>query len=321
MPITRRAAWSTAAAAALTPLALRDAGAAQALSGQQAPGFYRYKIGDIEVTAVHVGHFFVSPDKVAPGIAEDDIKQALAAAALPVERIMWPITSLVLNFGNRLVLIDSGIGDMGGPTLQSWIPNFRAAGFDPANVDTIIVSHFHGDHINGIRLKDGTAMFPKAEIMVPAKEWDFWTADGRETQLPERARRNVANTKRVFGPLGANVTRYDWDKEIVPGVTAIGAPGHTPGHTAFAVTSGNARLLVASDAIGKPQIFARNPDWPAMFDMDGAQGKQTRRRLMEMAASERMQVAMYHADFPATGYFVEDAKRFQMVPVSWQPPA
>ena len=321
MRITRRTALSGLAASALAPLAPQASHAAQPLSGQQVPGYYRYKIGEIEVTAVHVGHFFAPLERVAPGIAEADIKRALADVALPQDRVLWPITSLVLNFGNRLVLVDSGIGDMGGPTLQSWMPNFRAAGFDPANVDTIIVSHFHGDHINGIRLKDGTAMFPKAEIMVPAKEWDFWTADGRETQLPEAARRNVANTKRVFGPLGANITRFEWDKEIIPGVTAIGAPGHTPGHTGFAVTSGNARLLVVSDAIGKPQVYARNPDWPAGFDMDGEQGKQTRRRLLEMAASERMQVAMYHADFPATGYFVEDAKRFQMVPISWQPPA
>ena len=149
----------------------------------------------------------------------------------------------------------------------------------------------------------------------------FLTADGRETQVTERARPNVANTKRVFGPMGSNITRYEPDKEIVPGVTAVAAYGHTPGHSGFAITSGNAKLLMVTDAIIKPQLFARNLDWPMAFDMDGEQGKQTRRRLLEMAASERMQVSMYHADFPATGYVVEDAKRFQMIPVTWQPPA
>lgn len=321
MQITRRATLGAAFGATAAMLAPRVSHAAQPQSGQQAPGFYRYKIGEIEVTAVHVGHFFAPLDTLVPGVGEADVKQALAAAALPQDRLMMPITSLVLNFGSRLVLLDTGLGDMGAATSSGWMTNFRAAGLDPANVDTVIVSHFHGDHINGIRLKDGTAVFPKAEIMVPAPEWDFWTADGRETQVIERARPNIANTKRVFGPLGTNITRYEWGKEVVPGVTTIAAPGHTPGHTAFAVTSGNAKLLAVTDAIRKPQIWARNPDWRDVSDLDGEQGKQTRRRLLEMAVSERMQVAMYHADFPATGYFVEDAKRFQMVPVTWQPPA
>ncbi len=214
------------------------------------------------MTAVHAGYFTLPVEGFVPGVPTTDIKQALAAVALPLaavalpqDQVRIPFTSLVLNFGSRLVLLDTGTGDLGRPTGSAWMENFRAAGFDPANVDTIIISHFHGDHINGIRMKDGTAVFPKAEIMVSAREWNFWTTEGRETQLPEAARANVANTKRVFGPLGANITRYEWDKEIVPGITAIGAPGHTPGHTAFAITSSTAKLLMVTDAIIKPQLF------------------------------------------------------------------
>ena len=128
--------------------------------------------------------------------------------------------------------------------------------------------------------------------------------------------------RRVFGPIAKEVTPYTGEKEVVPGVTAVPAPGHTPGHTAFAVASGGERLLVWSDTTNKPELFVRNPGWHAVFDMDPVVAEASRRRLLDMAAAERMAVAGYHFPFPATGFIArEGGTGYAFVPAFWRPAA
>ena len=315
MPITRRFTIGTAAAAGL----LRAAHAAQPPATAQAPAFFRYRVGDMQVTAINDGMAYRSLDGFIPNAAPEDVRQALADRFLPTDRFPITFTTLVVNTGGKLVLIDTGNGDLGAPTSGTWMTNFRAAGFDPARVDVLLFSHFHADHINGARLKDGTAVFPQAEIMVPAAEWDYWMSDDTQAAAPDGLRANFANVRRVFGPVAANVTRYTWDQEVLPGITAIAAPGHTPGHTCFAVASGGDRLLVMSDVTNNTLIFARHPGWSAVFDQDAAMARATRRRMLDIAATERMQVSFYHAPFPATGHIVRAGDGYDLVPVMWTP--
>jgi glyoxylase-like metal-dependent hydrolase (beta-lactamase superfamily II) len=115
------------------------------------------------------------------------------------------------------------------------------------------------------------------------------------------------------------VKHYEMDKEIVPGLTSIAAPGHTPGHTAYMLSSGSGRLLILSDTANHPALFVRNPDWSAVFDMDADQARATRHKMLDMASSERAQVAFYHAPFPATGHIAKDGSGFRFVPVQWSP--
>jgi len=319
MTITRRAAIGAGLAAAALPLAATSPQAAQPQSGQQAAGYYRYKVGALEVTAINDGFFQRPVEGFVKNAAEGDVKQALADAFIAQDKVFIPFTTLVVNTGTKLVLIDTGNGNSGAPTSGTWMANFKAAGFDPANVDTVLISHFHGDHINGLRLKDGTAVFAKAEVMVPEMEWAYWMDDAKMAAAPDGLKGNFNNVRRVFGPMANDVKRFAWDKEPVTGISTIAAPGHTPGHTAFAIHSGNAKLIAMSDTTNNPVLFVRNPDWSAVFDMDGPQAVQTRRKLLDMAATERMQASFYHAAFPATGFIAKDGNRFQMVPVSWQP--
>jgi glyoxylase-like metal-dependent hydrolase (beta-lactamase superfamily II) len=286
---------------------------------QQAPGYYRYKVGDIEVTAIHDGFALRPLDGLIRNADLDDVRKAMADAFLPTDVLPITFTTLALKVGGRLVLVDTGNGDSGAPTTGWWMANFKAAGFDPAQVNTIVISHFHPDHINGLRLKDGTAVFPNAEVMAPAPEWAYWMDDGRMAQAPEGLKGNFRNVRRVFGPMANDVKQYEAGQELAPGVTALAAPGHTPGHTAYAVSSGNGKLLVVSDITNHPALFARNPDWQAVFDMDGNQARDTRRRLLDMAASERTQVSFYHAPFPATGHIARSGNGFEFVPVQWTP--
>ncbi len=326
MTITRRAVLATTALAAAPiagpALAQTTPSApvpAQGSASRQAPGFYRYKVGDIEVTAINDGFAQRPLEGFVRNAELSQVQQAMQEAFLPSNALPIAFTTLVLNQGGRLTLIDTGNGDMGAPTSGRWMANFRAAGFDPAQVNTVVISHFHGDHINGVRLKDGTAVFPNAEVMVPAAEWAFWMDDAKMNQAPEGMKGAFQGVRRVFGPIASNVKRYEMDKEVVPGLTAVAAPGHTPGHTAYMLSSGNGKLMIMSDTTNHPALFVRNPDWSAVFDMDADQARATRRRMLDMAASERAQVAFYHAPFPATGHIAKEGNGFRFVPVQWSP--
>lgn len=316
MPVLRRAVLGSLAALPM----LRGAHAAAPPQAGQAPSFFRYRVGDMQVTAIHDGMAYRGLDGFIPNADPAAVKQALADAFLPTERFPITFTTLVINTGSKLVLIDTGNGDMGAPTAGTWMANFRAAGFDPAQIDTVVFSHFHGDHINGFRLKDGTAVFPKAEIMVPDAEWAYWTSDTERARAPGLAG-NFDNVKRVFGPVAKDVTTYAWDKEILPGITSLRADGHTPGHTAYAIVSGSGKLMVMSDVTNHTAIFARHPEWSAVFDQDAAGARATRRRMLELAASEKMQVSFYHAPFPATGHIVREGDGYRLEPAMWSPQA
>ena len=325
MTITRRtvlASTALAAAPIAGPALAQTASPpapAQGAASRQAPGFYRYKVGDIEVTAVNDGSAPRPLEGFIRNAELSAVQQAARDAFLPQNTIQNSFTALVLNNGGRLTLIDTGNGDSGAPTTGRWMENFRAAGFDPSQVNTIVISHFHGDHINGMRRKDGTAVFPNAEVLVPATEWAFWMDDARMNQAPENMRGGFLGARRVFSPIAKDVKQYEMDKEIVPGLTSVAAPGHTPGHTAYMLSSGSGKLLILSDTANHPALFVRNPDWSAVFDMDADVARATRRKMLDMAASERAQVAFYHAPFPATGHIIKDGDGFRFVPVQWSP--
>jgi glyoxylase-like metal-dependent hydrolase (beta-lactamase superfamily II) len=295
-----------------TPAAPQDP-----VGSRQAPGFYRFRIGDLEVTAVNDGF---APRPLEGLVRNADLAEVTAAAReafLPEDAFQNTFTTLVVRHGNRLTLIDTGLGEFGPPTAGTWMANFRAAGFDPAQVNTVIISHFHGDHINGLRRKDGSAVFANAEVMVPAAEWAYWMDDARMSQAPEAMRVGFQGARRVFAPIGDDVKRYEAGKELVSGITAVAAHGHTPGHSAFAISSGKAMLMAVSDITSHPALFVRNPDWAPVFDMDAEQARQTRRRILDMAAAERTRVSFYHAPFPATGFIAKEGDRYRFVPAQW----
>ncbi len=312
------------------PLAAGLAGYAQAQTAtappataggglSQAPGFYRYKVGDIEVTAVNEGFFNRPLDGFVRNAELADVKKAVADAFLPETALQIPFTTTVLRTGGKTVLIDTGFGDNGPPTSGRWMANFKAAGFDPAQVTTVIFSHFHADHIGGLRMKDGTSPFPNAEIMVPEVEWAFWMDDAKMAAAPDAAKPGFMNVRRVFAPIAKDVKRYEAGKELVPGVTSVAAYGHTPGHTAHMLSSGGKSLMLVADTANHPALFVRNPGWQAVFDQIPDMARDTRVKMLDMAASERAQVVFYHAPFPATGHIAKDGAGFRFVPVQWTP--
>jgi glyoxylase-like metal-dependent hydrolase (beta-lactamase superfamily II) len=308
------------AAASFSAPGLIGTAAAQGAAAASAPGqggWYRYKVGDVEVTAIHDGFAMRPLEGFVRNAELADVKKAMADAFLPEGALPITFTTLVLKTGGKTVLIDTGNGNSGAPTANRWMTNFKAAGFDPAQVDTVVISHFHGDHINGLRLKDGTAVFPKAEVLVPEAEWAFWMDDGKMSAAPDGQKPAFQNVRRVFEPMKKDVKPFADGKEVAPGVTAASAPGHTPGHSAFMLSSGSGKLMIVSDITNHPALFVRNPNWAAVFDMDAEQARQTRVKMLDMAAAEKAQLAFYHAPFPATGFVQKDGSGYRFVPVQW----
>ena len=194
-----------------------------------------------------------------------------------------------------------------------------AAGIDSKAVDQIVISHFHPDHINGIKDKDNALLFPNAEIMVPEPEWTYWMSDANMDAAEPDLKLTFRNQRRIFSDIAAQVTRFEPGKEVAPGVETLAAAGHTPGHTVFAIHSGNESLLVLGDTAQHPAVFARHPDWQAAFDIDGAEAVATRKRIFDRAAADRMLVTGYHFPFPACGHLIKTATGYEHVPVEWQP--
>lgn len=302
------------------PLAfsMNSARAAAPLAGVQAPAFFRFKIGAFEVTALHEGTASRPLDASFVRNAElKDVQAVLAENFLPTDTLNISFTTLVVNTGSKLVLIDTGFADNGGPTNGRTISQLKAAGIEPGQIDTILLSHFHGDHLQGARAKDGKLVYPNAEIMAPEAEWAFWMDDARMAAAPDAMKGAFAGVHRVLKPNAADVKRFKWGQEVVTGITAVDASGHTPGHTAFAISNGGKTLLYVADITNNPALFARNPEWRVMFDMDGEKAVQTRKKILDMAATDKMQISFYHANFPSTGFIAKEGAGYRLVPASW----
>ena len=316
--VTRRTLLAGTAVAAIAAGA-DPAVAAAPPADKQSPAIYRYKIGSYELTALYDGIWYRPiTDKFIRNAPFADVEHALDAAFMPHDKLATPFTALVVNTGSKLVLIDTGTGGQISATAGELRDNLIAAGIEPNAVDAIVISHFHPDHINGIKDKDNKLIFPNAEIMVPAPEWTFWMDDANLNAAPADLKPTFLNQRRIFADIAKQVTHYEPGKEVAPGIVTLPAPGHTPGHTVFAMHSGNQSLLVLSDPAQHPAVFARHPNWEAAFDVDGPEAVATRKKIFDRAAADRMLITGYHFPFPACGHLIKTATGYEHVPVEWQ---
>jgi glyoxylase-like metal-dependent hydrolase (beta-lactamase superfamily II) len=295
--------------------------------GKQAPGFYRYKVGSIEVTVITDGARTAPvPDTYIKNAKREDFSPVFASLYMDKEKPTAPFNTAVVNTGSKLVLIDTGLGpaqfEQSKGAVGQAHTNLAAAGIDRGAVDAVIISHFHGDHINGLLTADSKPAYANAEILVPAAEWKYWSDDGEMAKAPAGSglENNFKNIRRVFGALGNKVTQYEPDKELVPGITSVATYGHTPGHTSHRISSGDAQVIVQGDVTAHvAELFTRNPGWHAMFDQDGGMAEQTRRKLYDMLATDRILLQGYHFPFPAIGYIEKAGAGYRWAPAPWNP--
>jgi glyoxylase-like metal-dependent hydrolase (beta-lactamase superfamily II) len=314
------------AAAAVTVPFEHPAGAATPSAGKQAAGWYRYKIGSIEVTVATdgVARFKMAEDHVI-NIKKDVVNAALAEVFMEKDMMTTPYNPVCLNTGSKLAVIDTGTGEanykksngVGG----QFVTNLAASGIERTAVDTVIISHYHGDHINGLLMEDNSLTYPNAEILVPAREHAFWMDDGEMSRATNgRVQTNFKNIRRVFNAeVMKRVKTYEWGKEVIPGVTAQGTPGHTPGHTSYVIASGSDSVYLQSDVTHVPFLFVRHPDWHAFYDQDGDMAEQTRRKVYDMLVADKMRVQGFHYPFPSLAHVEKSGSGYREIPVIWNP--
>jgi len=318
-------AAALSAGTAIGGFAMSPAMAAAPPAGKQAPGFYRYKVGDIEITVVTDGTTrFKFADTHVTNKTRDEVNAAQVEAFQEKDMMTTPYNPVVVNTGSKLVVIDTGTGEANfqrskGATGQ-FQTNLATAGIDRNAVDMVVISHFHGDHINGLLTADNKPVFPNAEILVPAAEWKYFMDDGEMSRAPEGRMQEVfKNLRRVFDALGRKVSQYEPNKELAPGLTAISTPGHTPGHCSHVVSSGSAKVYIQGDVTHVPHLFARHPDWHAFYDQDPKVAEATRRKVYDMLAAERMMVQGFHYPFPSVAFVEKAGTGYREVPVPWNP--
>jgi glyoxylase-like metal-dependent hydrolase (beta-lactamase superfamily II) len=283
-----------------------------------AKGFYKYRVGSIDVTAAYDGVWEKPHDPAFINNASvEDTKEALAKAGLTTDFVTIPLTVVVLTIGGKHILVDSGSG--GGqwqPTAGKLHANMRAAGIDPATISTVLISHFHPDHIFGLMEKGSNAsVFPNAELIVTAAEYKWWTEPGRVEKLPE-ARKALGQRIQAAFPTWKNFTLVEGEKEVAPGVRLVEAPGHTPGHAAFLVSSGNQLLMVSNDTAYVPALLAPHPEWQGAYDQDGTLAVKTRKALIDRVIAEKMMICGAHFPFPGAGSFAKDGSGYAFAPTS-----
>jgi glyoxylase-like metal-dependent hydrolase (beta-lactamase superfamily II) len=283
-----------------------------------AVGFKRMKLGAMEVIALNDGALRRPlGDEFVTNAPLEQVKALLASQGLPTDYVDIPFTPFVIVAGGRRILMDTGFADNGPPSAGKLVANMAAAGLKPDDIDTIILSHYHGDHINGIRNKAGQLVFPKAKIMVPAPEHAFWMDDARMEAAPPAMKGAFQNVRRVLGGLPAEqLVRFEPGAEVAPGITSVAAFGHTPGHTLFTVKSEGQSFAYVADLTNVPSLFARSPDWSVTFDMDKEMARATRRKIFDMIVKDKMMAGGFHFPFPAFGSIEQAGNGYAFKPLA-----
>jgi glyoxylase-like metal-dependent hydrolase (beta-lactamase superfamily II) len=320
MPASRRQFIRTGlglAAATSMPLVAGCAAPAAPtpVASSVAPDAFRARVGTATIIAVSDG---AASSPLADGFVGNatlaQVQQALREAGLPDDRLTIPFTAFVVEHDSRRVLMDAGNGPFEAPLAGRLLANLRVAGIDPRSIDTVLISHFHGDHINGLRDRDGALAFPNARLMVPAPEWDFWMDDARRAAAPGAPSGDAV--RRVFGPIAARVVRFQPGSELVAGIRSLAAYGHTPGHTAFSIASRGQTFAYLGDLASIAALFVRNPDWTVRCDMDAEAARQSRLRLLDAAVVGDWIVGGCHLPGRGLGRIVRRGSGYDFVPLA-----
>ena len=291
------------------------------IASTQGPGVYRYNLGDYQLTALYDGIWNLPIDnEFVRNVSLADVNEAFAAAFLAPGVLPISFTALLVNTGSKLVLIDTGTAGQITDSAGLMNVNLAAAGVTPSAIDTILISHFHPDHIDGIKTKEGDKVFANAEILVPEPEWSFWMDNGNMSRASDPTmHRYFLNAQRIFKDIAKEVQQFKPGDEVAPGIVSVPAFGHTPGHTAFTIHSGKQSMLALSDTAREPWLFVRHPEWQPSYDMDGPLAAQTRNAMLDQAAADRLLIEAYHFPFPACGHIVRNGAGYELVPAMWQP--
>lgn len=318
-----------AVAALVLPAMPTDARAqapAHAQKKMQVPGYYRMMVGQFEVTALYDGYIDIDP-KVFKYTSAREVQRLLARMFVEsTPGMQTAVNAYLINTGSHLILVDTGASACFGPTLGRIRENLHAAGYEPEQVDTILLTHLHADHACGL-LSNGTAVFPAATVYADKADADYWLDESKAAAAPKDAQGLFAMARDAVAPyraagrfrtFSASASAGAGD-ELVPGVRAVPEFGHTPGHVGYLFTSGKEKLLLWGDVIHSHAVQFRSPQVAIEFDTDSHQAVITRNRVLADAARDKLWVGGAHLPFPGIGHVRAEGHGYVWVPVEYGP--
>jgi glyoxylase-like metal-dependent hydrolase (beta-lactamase superfamily II) len=308
-----------AGAAALAASRFLGAPAARAQDAPTAAVLaYPRKVGELEIVAISDG-YFEFPPAFFVNIPKEELDAALTAAFIdPAVPPRVGVTAHLVRGGGRTLLIDSGTADLFGPTLGRVPAALAALGVAPEDVEAVLLTHMHIDHLGGLLAADGAPAFPNATVHVNETDLAFWAGDEAAAKAPENFKPFFARAKATAAAYGDRVIPFGADGEVLPGITSVALPGHTVGHTGFRLASGDAEILVFGDTASSAAVQFSHPEAGLAFDTDPAQAAATRARFFDMVATDRTLVAGTHLPFPGIGHVGRSGDAYAWVAESWQ---
>lgn len=321
LTLTRRNVLLGAAAIAGTTTVGLNAGPALAkapMATDQAPYFYRFKHGAMQGTVISDGILPLGdPSGTFLGVSKEEVGQMLTDNFLDPRNVILEQNILVLNTGSHVVLFDTGMGEsqMFGPTTGKMMSNLEVAGIDPASIDAVLCTHGHCDHVWGIMRDDGTRNFPNAQIYISQADFDFWTDEAKLSMTdPAFMKPFVEGARKNLLPNRDRIVFLKDGEEFLPGIQAMSAPGHTVGHTMFLLTSEGQTMAAIGDTTHHQVLLMERPLMEFAYDTDPTQSAQTRYRVLDMIAAERMPLIAYHFPWPGIGHIAKRGEGFEYFP-------
>jgi glyoxylase-like metal-dependent hydrolase (beta-lactamase superfamily II) len=283
----------------------------------QAPGFYRMMLGDFEITALLDGTLPLQVEKILTNTRPGQVESLLSAAYLtsPVET---SINAYLINTGTQLFLVDAGTGDLFGPSAGHLITSLRAAGYQPEQVDAVLITHLHPDHSGGLVVA-GKQVFPNALVYVDKREADYWLNPANAEKAPESHKPRFPEAKAALTPYAeaGRLKTFEGNTELAPGIRSLAAPGHTPGHTFYVAESKGQKLVFWGDMMHVASVQFPEPSVTIDFDVDSKAAAAQRAKAYAEAAKQGYGVAIAHVSFPGLGHLRANGKGYTWVPVNY----
>lgn len=317
MPISRRNLFAASAGLASAAVLPGSPGALAALppAETQVPGVIRRKVGKIEVTALLDGYMempaalFKAPEEEAARLAHEQFQA--------VSPRLSPVNAYLINLGDRLVLIDTGAADLFGPTLGKVPQALAAVGIHPEQIDAVLLTHMHPDHVGGAIDPHGKAVYSNAELIVSEADFRYWHDDAALGQAPAAFKPFFSGARAVAKAYQKRLTQFSGETEVFGELRSVPLPGHTPGHTGVMVRSGDDALFIWADIVHHAAFQFAHPEWGPAFDVDGNQAAASRKRALAQAAYDRILLAGMHLPFPGFGYIASENGRYRFVAAEW----